>query len=286
MVVRRDPRAFGIESSRWTLAKIHEVCDWLRVGTMGGVCQLLQRLGISWKLGREHVHSPDPDYRSKLHVIGLLTSLGQSPDKGIVTLFLDELTCYRQPSLAQGYEIRGHRQPLAERSHRSNTATRILASLDVRDGRVLYKQSGRIGIKELVSFFQKLHGYYDETDRIYVVSDNWPVHFHPDVLVALEEQESPWPIYRPQQWSQEPSPKAREQWGDLKLHIQLVPLPTYASWANPIEKLWRWLKQEVIHLHRMADHFDRLKAEIARFLDRFQDSSPDLLRYTGLPVPS
>ncbi|MBK9008807.1 MAG: transposase [Anaerolineae bacterium] len=34
------------------------------------------------------------------------------------------------------------------------------------------------------------------------------------------------------------------------LHAQqLTPLlfPTYASWLNPIEKLWKWLKQEVLH---------------------------------------
>jgi len=32
----------------------------------------------------------------------------------------------------------------------------------------------------------------------------------------------------------------------------LVPLPTYGSWTGPIERLWRWLKQEVLHLHSYA----------------------------------
>ena len=27
--------------------------------------------------------------------------------------------------------------------------------------------------------------------------------------------------------------------------IEPVWLPTYAPWLNPIEKLWRWLRQEV-----------------------------------------
>jgi len=30
------------------------------------------------------------------------------------------------------------------------------------------------------------------------------------------------------------------------LPIQIVQLPTYASWTNPIEKLWRKLKAEMV----------------------------------------
>jgi hypothetical protein len=30
-----------------------------------------------------------------------------------------------------------------------------------------------------------------------VVVDNWPVHFRPDVLVALEEPETPFPLKTP-----------------------------------------------------------------------------------------
>ena len=61
--------------------------------------------------------------------------------------------------------------------------------------------------------------------------------------------------------------------------IQLIPLPTYASWCNPIEKLWRKLRQELTHLHRWGDDVARLRDEIDRFLKQFADGSPDLLRY-------
>ena len=49
-------------------------------------------------------------------------------------------------------------------------------------------------------------------------------HAHPDVLVALEPQESPWPWYRPANWPSEPSPTAQRRFGGLQLPIQLVPL--------------------------------------------------------------
>ena len=71
-----------------------------------------------------------------------------------------------------------------------------------------------------------------------------------------------------------------DQASDLGIHI--LWLPTYAPWTNPIEKLWRWLRQEVIHCHRRADHWEGLKAAVTGCLDAFADGSTDLLRYVGL----
>jgi hypothetical protein len=68
------------------------------------------------------------------------------------------------------------------------------------------------------------------------------------------------------------------------LPIQLLNLPTYASWLNPIEKLWGWLKQDVLHLHCQSDDWPHLKTRVAEFLDQFMAPSPDLLRYVGLSI--
>ena len=151
-------------------------------------------------------------------------------------------------------------------------------NMDALTGRVVYRRAHRITLATLVQFYRDLRAAYPEAERIYVVQDNWPVHFHPDVLAALEPQQCPWPYYRPKHWSPEPSPTARR----LHLPIQLVPLPTYASWANPIEKLWRWLKHDVLHLHRDADQWSELQSRVGRFLDQFGNGSPALLRYVGL----
>jgi hypothetical protein len=282
-VVRREPRAFGVPKTRWTLGDLQAVCDWLRLRTAGGLAQLLARLDLSWQRARDYVHSPDPDYDAKRGFIADLVAQGQAGTTS--TLFLDELTYYRQPSLARAWAAQGVAQPRAYRSHRSNTATRLLGTLDVADGRVVYYQGARVGPQELVRFYQQLRAAYPTAPRLYVVQDNWPWHFHPDVRVALEPQEQPWPWYRPARWSTEPSAAAVRRWGALQLPIQLVPLPTYASWLNPIEKLWRKLKQELLHLHRLADHLDELRTLVTTYLDQFAGGSRELLRYVGLSPP-
>jgi hypothetical protein len=110
----------------------------------------------------------------------------------LVAVYLDELTYYRQPTVAPAYAPRDE-QPRAERSQRANTPTRVVASLDACTGRVLAWQGSKVGCEQLVRFFRQLREGYPEAERIYVFLDNWPVHFHPDVLVALEPQHSPFP---------------------------------------------------------------------------------------------
>jgi len=53
-----------------------------------------------------------------------------------------------------------------------------------------------------------------------------------------------------------------------------------------VEKLWRWLKQNVLHLHRLAHDLTELRRQVAAFLDQFALGSHALLRYVGLLVPN
>lgn len=246
---------------------------------------ILDRLRISYQRGRDYVHSPDPDYEDKMAYIAGLLARSRACTGRLVALYLDELTYYRQPTLARAWEARNEAQPHARRSHRANTSTRVISTLDPQDGRVVAWQGSRVGIDQLVAFYQQVREAYPDAERFHIIQDNWPIHFHPDVLVALEPQESPFRRYLPGNWATEPSPRARKKWGHLHLPIQLVPLPTYASWENPIEKLWRWGKQEVLHLHRYADRLEDLRRAFRNFLETFQSGSQALLRYVGLLMP-
>lgn len=284
-VIRRDPRTFGIERTRWSLETIIQACQFLGDMSLAGLCHLLSRLGISWKSSRSHIHSPDPDYDAKVACIRELAEQVRSSDGRLALVYLDEVTAYRQPTLARGWEQLGQ-QLLAERSYHSDTKTRVVATLDLVSGRVINRRRSKIGVLDLVGFYRdQLCPAYEGAERIYVVLDNWPVHFHANVLVALEEQEqlSRWAGHHPANWSERPSREAKRKWGDLHLPIQLIRLPTYAPWLNPIEKLWRKLKQEVLHLHRLADRLEELRGLIDEFLDQYADGSIDLLHYVGLP---
>jgi len=300
--VARTPRACGIDRTRWTLAALRGACVGLVSLSLAGVHGILRRLGIHWKRGRAAVRSPDPNYHPKRAAIATVVAQAQAAQvpvvpvpaaqghaappasTRIVTVYLDEVTIERQPSVSQDYQAAGRPQPRATRSWSANAETRIIATLDHCTGQVVF-QRGRVTTAALVRFFQHLRAAYGAAERINVVLDNWPVHFHPDVLVALQTQVTRWDFPRPASWSDQPSAAAVRKWSQLQLPIQFVPLPTYASWLNPIEQLWRKLRQEVTHHHPWANDLPRLRDELERFLGQFAHGSEDLLRYVGLKVP-
>lgn len=280
-IVRRDPRQYDEPNSRWTLAGIRRVCDWLQHLSDAGVSRALHDLRIHWRRGRDYIHSPDPDYDEKMKRIKEIWRDVRGAATEMVLLFLDELTYYRQPTLGYSYEASDSAGPLARRGYGTNTSTRIIGTLNGLTGEVCYLQRSKVGLAGIVKLYEQVAQRYAWARRIYVVQDNWPVHFHPDVLAALEAQETPFAWCRPPRWSDEPTAKARR----LNLPIQLVQLPTYASWANPIEKLWRYAKQTILHMHPWAENLPELRRHVTDFLDQFRPESEDLLRYVGLLRP-
>lgn len=280
-LVRRDPRQLGLERTRWNLPSLlAQLKDFHLKGT-SSLWHLLDRLGIRWLRGRSHVHSPDPLYQAKRDYIACVEQQVRKSAGKQILLYQDECSYERQPTLASAYAP-SHDPLRAEQSYRSNTKTRLAAALDMQTGAVQAISGSKVGIKHLVEFYQQVRQSYPHAERIWIVQDNWPVHFHPDVLVALEPQICPFPFSRPSHWPEHPSPAAIRRYGDWKLPIQLVVLPSYASWCNPIEKLWRKLKQEILHMHRQADDLANLRERVLAFLQQFEAGSPELLRYVGL----
>ncbi len=253
-------------------------CAWLTLRTVGGLHRLLDRLGISYKRARDYVHSPDVHYEQKQALLQHYLLRAWYVPERYVFLYQDEMTYFRQPTLARGYAARGSEQPLARRSYARNDKYRVVATLDALSGQVIWQQRSKIGPAELVSFYETVCAIYPQAEQIYIAQDNWPIHFHPDVLARLQEQDFPWPPRLSPSWR---SLRAK-QVSKSPLPIQLVLLPTYASWLNPSEKLWHWLKQDTLHLHRLSNDWAALKERVAAFLNQLQHGSLSLLTYVGL----
>jgi transposase len=248
--LRQAPEVFGIERARWRLADLASVVPALASYSEGGISLALRRLGISLQRGRAAAHSPDPAYRQKLALVGMAMEEARSGSEATL-LFGDEMSFYRQPTLAPRYAVRGE-EPVARWAASFNSRQRIAGAINAVTGQVTYLASDMIGATTLGRFFKRLRKRYP-AGRIVLVWDNWPVHLHVGVLADASA-----------------------------LGIEILWLPTYAPWTNPIEKLWRWCKQELLHHHRLSGDWKELKARVRAWLDRFGGPSPELLRYIGL----
>lgn len=195
------------------------------------------------------MHSPDKDYASKAEQVEACVAL-----RGATVLFGDEMTFYRHPAIARAYAKQGYRQEFrADLGHRSNTKRRLCGALNAATGQVHSIDASKIGVKALCRWLASLREAYKEATRLILIWDNWPVHKHDSVLRAAEAAQ-----------------------------IELIFLPTYAPWLNPIEKVWRKLKQEVLSLHRFADDWPAIQEAARQFLNRLALPSPELLKYVGL----
>jgi transposase len=272
------PEVFGQPGTRWRLATLGETIAWLAGYGSSAISACLKRLGIHLKRGQHRLYSPDAAYAEKLRLVARRFEQAKASGGREVFLFADELTFYRQPGLARVFARAGRAQPRITLSYKSNTSGRIAAVLNAVSGQVDHLIANVISIPTLVRFHSQVRAAYPDAERIWMALDNWPVHFHPDVVAALEEQQHGFEVPLPPSWPREPRAKAKR----LHLPIQFLPLPTYAPWTNPIEKLWRWLRQSYLHMHREADDWPTLKQKISDHLNEFACGSEDLLRYVGL----
>jgi transposase len=252
-MVHRPPRAAGVDRARWTPAALLGAVRWLGGLTRGGVSRLLARLGIRDRRGQEHLHSPDPRYRTELAAVAAARAEAAARPEAAVLVYQDEFTAYRRPSVAQAWHEAGGPGRPAELGHKANTARRLIAALDALDGRVFCWQRAHADVDTLIRYYKALARAYPRAQVIYLAQDNWPVHSHPRVVEALKGTT-----------------------------ITPLPLPTYAPWTNPIEKVWRRLKQEVLHQHDFGDDWRALKDAVTAWLRKWAGPSPSLLRYVGL----
>jgi DDE superfamily endonuclease len=227
--------------SRWTLALLQQRGTSLAsLTTQSGVWQRLKRWRVRWKRGRLHVSSPDPLYALKMQALADALALATPHPDQISVLYADETTCHRQPFVGQSGHAQGRdgqHQPTADLAHAGNSVRRIVGTWDVVTGRLLYRAHSKMGVSQLVAFLKPGRKAYAPTRRIVLIWDNWPIHFYDNLQVQAQANQ-----------------------------IELLNLPTYAPWTNPIEKLWRKLKQEVLCLHRLSQDWARLQEQVHDFL--------------------
>ena len=247
--------ALRVPASRWQLATIAQAVPWLQRYTVSGVWRLLQRYGLKLRSAQLQQYSPDPDYVAKAaHLLDCLQQSARQPETTVL-LFLDEMGYYRWPTATPvWWEGKGAAPPQADRQQSKQQQWRIIGVLNALSGAVDYLDGYIVGREKVITMYQLIAQRYPHAERIFVAQDNWSIHSHPDVLAALQTL----PVIEP-------------LW-----------LPIYAPWLNPIEKLWRWLRQHLLTMHPLAHNWPLLQHRVRTFLDQFAAGSTSLLRYVGL----
>lgn len=241
--------------SRWTLERLRRRLPWLEPYTLSGVWRVLSRCGLRIRSGRVQQYSPDAAYAEKVkRLCDCLRQTARAPESHVL-VFLDEMGYRRWPEAGRVWtQAAPEEVPVAGCRGKNNAQWRVIGALNAMTGQVCYLDNYVVGRQKVIEMYQKLTEVYPQAETLYVVQDNWSIHKHPDVLEALSELPQIHPVW----------------------------LPTYAPWLNPIEKLWRWLRQDVLKMHALGGDAETLRERVNGFLDGFASGSEALLHYVGL----
>jgi len=156
---------------------------------------------------RRWLHSPDPDFRTKVRRV---VRLYLHPPRGTRVICADEKTQLQiLEAVHPARPMRPGRPTRIEQTYRRHGVLAILAGLDVRTGRITLLVRRRRRHQEFVELLQALRRRWPR-GRLIVVADNLSIHTHPAVMAWVRAQAG---------------------------RVRLVFLPLHASWLNQIE-LW------------------------------------------------
>jgi transposase len=248
------PRNYGVPLNRWSLRQLRRYLlrrKVVRRLSVEGLRQLLRAAGCSWQRTRTWKTSPDPDYEAKAaRVLRLYRAAesGRAARHGCVVVCLDEcgpLSLRPWPGSAWA----PRRRPARTRAtyHRPHGVRYLLGSFDVGadrlSGQLVEHKDGASVLRAL----KRIRARYPEATGVFVVQDNLSAHWTPAIRA----------------WA-----KANR--------VQLVPVPTYASYLNRIEcHFWAYV-EFVIRGSDYHSHADLVEASRAylRYRNAARHDSP------------
>ncbi len=254
-VCYRSPLLYDLPYSRWTLTRLQTTIEWLTDKSLACLSKLLKRMHVSYKRGRQAVHSPDLGYNQKVACLRQARrEVAQEPERKVF-LYLDEHLISRYSGVARCYSACGAPARPAYHYAGFNSMMRIVGCLDAQTGAVLSKRCRKADVETFLTFLSEVERQYPEAELIYIALDNWSVHVSPAVTQALEARAS---------------------------RIRLLFLPTYAPWLNPIEKVWLKFNREIGHMHPNFGRWQPWRLLIDHWLERITKGSEAMIRETGV----
>lgn len=126
--------------------------------------------------------------------------------------------------------------------------------IDVIDHHVLIQEDKTLNAENTIQFFRKIEGAYPTKRKVHIFCDNASYYRNKMVRQYLETSK-------------------------VKLHF----LPPYSPNLNPIERLWKWMKERVLH-NAYYEHFEEFRAAIMGFFAALRAVTADstlgqMLRY-------
>ncbi|MDX1418279.1 MAG: IS630 family transposase [Candidatus Promineifilaceae bacterium] len=222
MVQTETPQAVELPGHRWTLKKL---VAWIQSKCTRSVSKntirtLLRQSGFSWKKCKKLLAKAKPEQRrqyiEQLSEMFLKMCAGQA-----ILVYIDEAHFHQDLDLGYSWSMKGVPQWVKSTSPGLNAKVNFYGAYDFARGQCFLWQIEHFHSDHTIAFFQELAKWLDvKGQTIYIILDGAPWHRSNRVAAAAKE-----------------------------LGFTLIRLPAYSPDLNPIEGLWKWMREEITQLH-------------------------------------
>lgn len=214
-----------------------------------GIRKLLHRLRLSWTRPTYKLVKGDPErqaaFQKELEFIKKLIT------EHVTMFYVDETHVRAYQALRTTWAEVVNQKQVPSYGHHAHVS--IFGAVDIQQGDVVFHRSSSANADTFLDFLRLLKEKYPDR-YIVLVLDNARIHHANMGQAFLDSQE-----------------------GDA---FHLIFLPPYSPQLNPMERLWKWLKDEAI-----ADVLHKDQNDIAQSITRFEQyvlQHPDeVLRHIG-----
>jgi len=201
--------------------------------SISGMCYWLKRQGFSHKKpslvpGKANIE------HQKAWINGYY-KLKNRLSKDETICFIDGVHPTHNTQLACGWIKKGVRKEICSNTGRQRL--NISGAIDVIDKKLHYQEDKMLNSEATITFLKRIEKAYPDKRKIYVFSDNARYYKNKAVQNFIKTSK-----------------------------INLCYLPSYSPNLNPIERLWKWMKERVMY-NTYYQEFDDFKNAIFGFLE-------------------
>lgn len=199
--------------------------------TVHGMRHWLRRRGFSYK--KPAIVPGKVNEQQQREWIANYEKLRQDLPDNEAICFMDGVHPTHNVQPAYGWIKKGVRKEIPANSGRKRI--NLSGMIDIVEHRVLVQEDTTLNADSIISFLRKVEEAYPWKERIHIFADNAPYHRNKKVKKFLETSK-------------------------IALHF----LPPYSPNLNPIERLWKWMKERVMY-NTYYDNYDDFKMAVKGF---------------------
>jgi transposase len=254
-LIEEGPVKAGFSGACWRSPMIQQLI-YDRFGVLYNVfymAQLLKNLGFSYQKAAFVSAHLDESKRQAWRTTTWPRILRKAQGQNALLLFGDEASFPQWGTLTYPWARRGQ-QPMVKTSGKRK-GYKVLGLIDYFTGRFFSQgQEGRLHSAASIAFLTRV--LEQTTQSIVLIQDGAKYHTSAETKAFFARQTA---------------------------RLQVFQLPTYSPDDNPIEKLWKKIKQQDTHLHYFPT-FEALTEKVEQALRNFANIPEEMLALCSLPT--